>query len=158
MESQTKKLAKIGKIVNTHGIKGEIKIKSGSHFSKNDFVFTKQIIVNDVVYQTLNYRFHNDFHMVTLKGFTNINEVLFLKGQDVYINEAFLPHTNFDNLIGKRVINQENNDVIGTVVNILETKKYKIMELCNHKMIPYIDHFVLKEEQDKVVIKNYGEI
>ena len=158
MEPQTNKLTKIGKIVNTHGIKGEIKIKSGSHFSNNDFVFTKQIVVNDVVYQTLNYRFHNGFHMITLKNFTNINEVLFLKGQDVYIDEKFLTHTNFDNLIGKSVINQENKKVIGIVVNILETKKYKIMELSNHKMVPYINHFVVMEKEDKVVIKNYGEI
>ena len=79
MDIKNKKISKIGIIVNTHGIKGELKIKSGSHFSNNGFVLTKHIYVENKTYEIINYRFHNGFHMIKLKNFSNINDVLFFK-------------------------------------------------------------------------------
>jgi len=55
------KLIKIGKIVNTHGIKGELRIKSD--FERKDLVFkVGSIIIIDKEEHTIRtYRFHKIF-------------------------------------------------------------------------------------------------
>ena len=77
----------LGKIVNTHGIKGEIRIIS--NFERKDLVFNpnfKIYIGDDKEEKVINtYRHHKNFEMITLKGINDINDVLKYKGLDVYI-------------------------------------------------------------------------
>ena len=81
----------------------------------------------------------------------------FLKGKDVYIDEKFLKTTNFDQIIGKQVLLNDGTK-IGVVKSIMENKKYKILELSNDQMIPFIKHFIFKETKNKIWIKNYDQI
>ena len=82
----------IGKIVNTHGIKGELRILS--NFDKKDKVFipsTEILIGKEKISETINtYRHHKEFEMITLKGYSNINDVLKYKGKPVYIKRQNL--------------------------------------------------------------------
>lgn len=74
----------IGKIVNTHGIKGEIRILSDFEFKEKAFKVGTHIIVDDKSYLINSYRRHKNFDMITLDSFTNINDVLFLLKKKVY--------------------------------------------------------------------------
>lgn len=82
----------IGKIVNTHGIKGEIRLLS--NFKYKDKVFTngfKIYIGKDKIKEEIvNYRVHKQFDMICLKGINNINDVLKYKGLKVFINQEDL--------------------------------------------------------------------
>ena len=82
----------IGKIVNTHGIKGELRIKS--NFEKKDLVFkpnmTYYIGEEKVSEEVTSYRHHKEFEMVTFKGYDNINQVLKYLKKDVYVNREDL--------------------------------------------------------------------
>ena len=75
----------IGKIVNTHCIKGELRLLSD--FEKKDRVFKSGInifIGKEKQSETIKtYRHHKQFEMITLEGYTNINEVLKYKDQNV---------------------------------------------------------------------------
>ena len=68
----------IGKICNTHGIKGELRILSD--FEYKDKVFKKGIniyIGQNHCHEVINtYRHHKQYDMITLSGYNNINEVL----------------------------------------------------------------------------------
>ena len=68
------KFINIGKIVNTHGIKGELRILS--KFRYKDKVFKKGMnlyVGKKKEKFTINtYRFHKIFDMVTFNGFNNI--------------------------------------------------------------------------------------
>ena len=83
------KYIRIGKIVNTHGIKGELRILSD--FKHKDKVFKKDMKFyvgkNKTEFIVNSYRFHKVFDMVTFKGFNNINDVEYLKGDFVFVNE-----------------------------------------------------------------------
>ena len=68
----------IGKIVSTHGIKGELKILSDFPYKNKVFVVDKKIIIDDKEYTIKSYRVHKNFDMVTLDDYKDINEVLFL--------------------------------------------------------------------------------
>ena len=80
----------IGKIVNTHGIKGEVRLLS--NFLEKDLIFKngfKVYIGSKKEEQVINtYRPHKLFDMLTFKGVDDINLVLKYKGEKVYINKA----------------------------------------------------------------------
>lgn len=82
----------IGKIVNTHGIKGEIRILSD--FEKKGKVFVKGMpiyIGRKKEKEVINtYRHHKNFEMITMEGYSDINEVLRYKGLYVYIKKEDL--------------------------------------------------------------------
>ena len=75
----------VGKIVSTHGIKGEIKIISDFEFKDKVFKLGNKLIIDDAIYEIKSYRHHKNFEMVTLNEYKNINEVLFLMKKNVYI-------------------------------------------------------------------------
>ncbi len=82
----------VGKIVNTHGIKGEIRILSD--FEKKDKVFIAGMPIyigrkkEKEVIRT--YRHHKNFEMITMEGYTDINEVLRYKGLYIYVKKEDL--------------------------------------------------------------------
>ncbi len=147
----------IGKIVNTHGIKGELKLLSDFEYKEKVFKPNFVIYVDSKEYIITSYRHHKIFDMITLKGFNDINEVLFLKGKKVYCKKEDLNlRTNeylIQDLIGMNLI--FNNEIKGTVKDITLGKN-PLIELENNKYIPYRDNFIEKIDTDKneIVVKN----
>lgn len=138
----------IGTIVNTHGIKGEIRILSD--FEQKDYVFKKDIHVyigktkKEEIIET--YRKHKMFDMITLKGITNINDVLKYKGESIYINRSSLPSNIILNqdYIGMDVYSEH---YIGKVDSIMNNHAHDIFVIQNkgkEYLIPKIDHFIKK--------------
>ena len=77
----------IGKIVSTHGIKGELRIISDFEYKDKVFIVGNKLIINDNTYKIRSYRKHKNFDMVTLNDYKDINEVLFLLKSKVYFKE-----------------------------------------------------------------------
>ena len=75
----------IGKIVSTHGIKGEVKILSDFEFKDKVFVVGKKLIIDEEEYVIKSYRKHKQFDMVILNDYKDINEVLFLMKKKIFI-------------------------------------------------------------------------
>ena len=139
----------VGKIVNTHGLKGELRILSKFDFIDKVFVkgFKFYIGNNKECHIVNTYRHHKTFEMVTFEGFTNINEVLYLKGQNVYINkeDLVLNKDEFldEDLIGLKVIS--NNTEKGIIKDIEENGKNKLLivdYMDKEVLIPYNESFI----------------
>ena len=77
----------IGKIVSTHGIKGELRILSDFQFKDKVFKINNKLIIDDKEYTIKSYRVHKNFDMVTLDDYKDINEVLFLLKKKVYFDK-----------------------------------------------------------------------
>lgn len=59
-------LIKIGKIVNTHGIKGELRILSKFPYKEKIFIKNMKLYIDKKDIETINtYRKHKNFDMVT---------------------------------------------------------------------------------------------
>ena len=76
----------IGKIINTHGIKGEIKVQSHSDFTDVRFQPGETVMIERQNEPTLElkiatYRMHKGLHMLTFEGINNINDIEHLKGE-----------------------------------------------------------------------------
>lgn len=140
----------IGRIVNTHGIKGELRILSD--FEKKESVFKKGIFIfigkNKQLETIKSYRHHKQFEMITLEGFTNINEVLKYKGQNVYVKRKILGLKEneyvYEELIGMFVI--ENEECIGKIENIVYNKANVLLCIKSEKnfYIPLNKEYVKK--------------
>ena len=113
---------KIGKIVNTHGIKGEIRLLSNFKYKEKVFVKDVDIYIGkEKIKETINsYRHHKQFEMITLKGITNINDVLKYKREIAYIKKDDLKLKGNEyldeDLIGFNIIIDKR--IVGTVVDI----------------------------------------
>ena len=75
----------IGKYVNTHGIKGEIRIKSDFKYKDKVFFVGNTLIINNQEFIINSYRRHKEYDMVSFKGITNINQIIDLKGSKVFV-------------------------------------------------------------------------
>ena len=131
----------IGTYVTTHGIKGEIRIKSD--FNEKDKVFKvgNEIII-DKPYIINSYRVHKGYDMVTLVGVNRIEDVINLKNSTVYIDrdKYFNNEIIEDDLIGYKVKNSYIDTLLSEIR--LMTRNKKMLVCKNGKFIPYelIDH------------------
>lgn len=80
----------LGKITATHGIKGELRIKSTFPYKEKAFKIGNHLIIDEKKYEIKTYRIHKEFDMVTLDDYHDINEVLFLLKKKVYIDKKEL--------------------------------------------------------------------
>ena len=65
----------IGKFVNTHGIKGEIRILSDVAYKKEIFQKGNKLYIgkNKTPFIIQNYRVHKNYDMITFENVTDIN-------------------------------------------------------------------------------------
>ncbi len=80
----------VGKVVSTHGIRGEIKILSDFPYKNKVFQVGKHLIIDHQSYVIRSYRVHKKFDMVTLNDYHDINDVLFLMKKKVYVDKDSL--------------------------------------------------------------------
>jgi 16S rRNA processing protein RimM len=82
----------IGRIVNTHALKGEVRIVSDFEFKDRIFKENTLLYIGENKDKEIieTYRKHKQFDMVKFKGIDYINDVLKYKGSKVYIDESIL--------------------------------------------------------------------
>ena len=154
-------LIKIGKIVNTHGIKGELRLLSKFPYKDKVFINNMKIYIDKKDIEVINtYRKHKNFDMITLKGYSNINEVLKYKGKYVYVdnNDIVLDNKYLDeDLIGLNVIYEDNDKgIITDIERYDKTVLFNIKGNDKEYLIPYNDNLIDKIDinDKKIYIKD----
>ena len=108
----------VGKLVNTHGIKGEVRIKSDFELKSKVFKKGITLIIKGRELKINTYRVHKGFDMVTFEGINDINDILYLKGSNVFIKREVLELDSSDyilsDLIDMEVILNDENLGIAT--------------------------------------------
>lgn len=149
---------KIGKIVDTHGIKGELRIRSDFLKKEQVFVPSFKLYIGEYLKEETitTYRHHKEFDMVTLDGYTNINEVLKYLKCDVYINRDDLKLQKeeyiIDDLIGMQV--KEDKEIIGKITDFVYNNGNILLVVSggNSFYIPYKSNYIVKvDKQNKIV-------
>ena len=104
----------IGKIVNTHGIKGEVRILSDFPYKNAIYAHGNHLYIGRDKQQFIlnTYRHHKIFDMITFEGINDINDVIKYKGEFIYFDrdEVMLPGLIDSDYIGLSVYN--GNDYI----------------------------------------------
>lgn len=119
---------KVGTIVNTHGIRGEVKIAATTDFAPTRFAKKATLMIatkagyDQVTIATS--RVHKGMYLVLFDGVNNINDIEHYKGHDVYAIEDLRDtlaedEYHYADIIGAQVQDQAG-EVIGSVTSILE--------------------------------------
>lgn len=152
---------KVGKIVNTHGIKGELRLLSNFKYKnkvfKNNF---KIYIGKEKDMEVINsYRVHKMFDMIALKGYSNINEVLKYKGKLVFIdkNDLVLNKDEYldEDLIGFDVIYEDISDLkVVEIVNYPNNKLLKVRHDMQDNLVPFSLVDKIELDNKKIYVKD----
>lgn len=143
----------IGKIVNTHALKGEVRILSNFDFKEKVFKVGTSVYIGEekIKEAIISYRKHKNFDMVKFKGIDNINDVLKYKGKKVYVLKSNLNLSEEEildeDLIGMKAI--FNNKIIGTIEEIDNYNGNKVIYLDNELIIPYHKNFIKNIDLNK---------
>lgn len=141
----------VGKFINTHGIKGEIRLIS--NFERKDLVFKKgiKVYINNKEFTINSYRLHKNFDMLTFQEINDINDILIYKGSNVFVKRDSIP-SNIN--LKSDLINYEivyNNKIIGKLCDFFNNSKYDLMVIKNDKkeyLVPYLDNFIEKIDKN----------
>lgn len=160
---------KVGKIVNTHGVRGEVRVITTSDFADERYAVGNELFYfneeNQLVTSFIvkSHRRHKNFDLLTFENYHNINEVEKYKGGYLKIKERDLQELEEDEfyyheIIGCQVIT-DTGEVIGTIKEILspganDVWVVKPIEGKKDILIPYIDDVVLdvSVEEKKITI------
>ncbi len=151
---------RIGKIVNTHGIKGEVKVLSTSDFDRfkkgnTIYYYEKK---NKVYLQIKSVRRQHELYLIKFEGYNSLTEVESLTGLNLFTSER--PTLEEDEYIKEDLVNllvySTKNELIGKVVDLrfLPSQELLVVESEDQKqiLIPFIKEFVVSIT-DKIVIK-----
>ena len=137
----------VGKIVNTHGIKGELRILSDSKYKNEIFKINNYLYIDDKEYQIKTYRQHKNYDMVTLDDLDNINKVLHLKNKKVYTLRTYIKEIIPEDLIGYEIIYERKKE--GKVISITKNKIQDILVTDNKKKVIFIKEIIKNIDNEK---------
>jgi 16S rRNA processing protein RimM len=154
---EKKALIEAGRIVNTHGVQGEVKIEvwlDSPQFFKS---FRRVTIEGGRELRVLSARVHKDFVIARLEGVEDVNAAMALKNKTLSIRreDARLPKGSFflQDILGARVVDEEGRE-LGVLADVLETPAsniYVVRGETEH-LIPAVPAFIKKTDPDAGMI------
>lgn len=150
----------VGKIINTRGIRGELKVQRTNNepFDRQIYYYIGDL---DTPFEIIKARTDGQIAYIKLKDYDNINDVLVFKNKFIYVSEADLYDLDQDefyikDLIGLEVVNSQG-EKIGHIKDVLTHAANDIYLLeCQdgEKLVPAVKEFIKKVdlESGQVVI------
>ncbi|MBQ3410512.1 MAG: ribosome maturation factor RimM [Bacillus sp. (in: Bacteria)] len=148
----------VGKIVNTHGVRGEIRVISRTDFPEERYNVGKTLYISNekggepFPVKITSHRQHKTFDLLTFEGYGNVNEVEQFKGSLLKVPEDQLGELAegeyyYHEIIGCNVVTEEG-EALGTIKEVLSPGANDVWVIKRPKgqdlLIPYIDDVVLQ--------------
>jgi 16S rRNA processing protein RimM len=153
----------VGKIVNTHGVKGEVKIVSSTDFPEERYQKGNTLYLflpkkNEPISLIIeSHRTHKNFDLLTFEGYNDINQVEVFKEGILKVQEDQLQDLEegeyyYHEIVGCKVVTGQGEE-IGTVKEILSTGANDVWVVKGEKgkehLIPYIEDVVKEIDIEK---------
>ncbi len=155
---QGKQLFRVGKIVNTQGLRGELRIIPTTDFTdrfQSGYQFIATTARGEQVEVTLQHaRSHKTFLLLQFRGYTSINEVEKWKGGELFVTEDNLAPLEdgeyyFHQLLGLNVLTEDRQPV-GVISDILQTGANDVYvikrDLQKDLLLPAIDECIIETD------------
>ena len=128
-----KKYLEVGRIVGTHGVRGEMRVECWAN--SPDFLrkFKRLYLDNGETELSVSCRPHKNIALMTVKGVGSIEEADKLKGRILYIDRGDVrlgegEHFVQD-IIGLTVTDADNGTVYGEIKDVLKTGSNDVYEM-----------------------------
>lgn len=153
-------LIQTGKIVNTHGIHGELKVISWAR-SAEDLLNIETFYIDNKPYEVENARIHKGSVLLKLCSVTDMNLATELKNKILYADkEDFdLEENEFfiEDLIGIKVIDADTGKDYGKIKDVLETGANDVYEIIDDegvsRLVPAIKDCIIKTDLDNKLME-----
>ena len=128
-----KQYLEVGKIVGTHGVRGEMRVECWAN--SPDFLrkFKKLYLDEGQKALSVTCRPHKNIALVTVKGVDSIEKADLYKGKILYIDRADVKLEKGEHfvqdIIGLRVTDVDTDKVYGTVNDVLKTGSNDVYEM-----------------------------
>lgn len=155
------KLFNVGKITNTHGIKGEVRVRimtdNDQRFTKGGILYVETEDDSLELLTISNKRFHKNHLLLLFEEITSLTEAEKLKGKLLKVKEEQLPPLPENEfyifeIMGCHVYTTEQ-EYIGKVTDIIKTGANDVWELTREDgeqhLIPFIKDVVKEVRPDK---------
>ena len=147
-----------GQIVNTHGIRGEVKIVSWCDTPEYLADFSTYYIDQKPV-KVRSARVHKGNVIASLEGYDDINAAMLLKNKIVHLSreDAVLPEGQFflADLIGLKVFDADNGEELGILEDVLTPSVQKVYVIRGQReiMVPAVDEFLVETNIEEGYMK-----
>ena len=152
----------IGKIVNTHGVRGDVKINP---FMDDTEAFRefKYLYINDKKVAVKGVKFVKRNPIVSLEGTDTVEKAELLRNTPVYIDEEMLPELTDNEFYIKDILNLNvettDGEFLGKITDVFKTGSNDVYEILKDDgkkfLIPAISQVVkeINVKEKKVVIE-----
>jgi len=145
---------KVGKIVNTHALKGEVRVVSHSDFKDERFAKGSQLFIafsgSHVAVEVENHRMNKNLDLLKFKGIDSINDVEKYKGCELLVDASELGELDenefyYHEIIGCAVSTLDG-EALGQISDVIQTGANDVWVVSSpgakDLLIPYIDDVV----------------
>ena len=153
---EKKQYIEAGRIVNTHGVAGEVKIEvwlDSPQFLKS----FKRCFIDGREGKLLSGRVHKGFVIAKLEGVEDVNAAMALKGRTLFIDrsDARLPKGAFflQDIIGASVVDEQGNE-IGKLSDVMETPASNVYVVKGERehLIPAVPEVIMSTDAENGII------
>lgn len=157
----------VGKIVNTHGIRGEVRVISRTDFADERYQVGNTLFLFQgtnnapIELKITSHRKHKNFDLLTFEGYNNVNQVEPFKEGVLKVPESYLSDLDegefyYHEIIGCKV-STTSGEEIGTIREILTPGANDVWVIQAKKgkdiLIPYIEDVVKEiDVKEKAII------
>ncbi|HJH62169.1 MAG TPA: ribosome maturation factor RimM [Firmicutes bacterium] len=141
-------LLECGRIVNTHGIRGEVKIQPWAD-SPQVLCALPALYLDGAAVALLGARVHKGNVIAQLDGVANVEQAMALKGKVVYLHRKDLPLPEgsffLADLLGLRVVDEQGQQ-LGVLADVLSPSQQKVYVVRGERelLIPAVPQFILE--------------
>ena len=151
-------LLEAGRIVNTHGVRGEIKIQPWA--DSPDFLAAfEYLYIDGTPQKVLSAKVHKATLIAALEGVTDINTAIKLKGKTVFIDRKNVKLDDgrffIADLINLNAIDAETGETLGLVSDVLTLPSNNVYVIKGTReiLVPAVPDFVIETNITEGYIK-----
>jgi len=155
-----KQFLEIGQIVNTHGLKGEVKVMPWCDSPEFMCAFKKLYLKNGDTVDVINARVQKNMVIMKIKGVDHIeqadvlrNTVLYMDRNDIQLDDDVF---FWQDILNCTVIDADTGKEYGKITDIIETGANDVYQITDkdgkNYLIPVIDDVVVSTDTDSEVV------
>lgn len=151
-----KEFLEIGKIVNTHGVRGEVKVQPWAD-SPEFLLDFKTLYLDEKPLRVRSGRVHKGMAILALEGVEDVNAAMALKNRVLFIrrSDARLPSGSFflQDIIGAKVVTEQGEE-LGELADVLDmpASAVYVVRGAREILIPAVPEFILHTDAENGVV------
>ena len=151
-----KEFLEIGKIVNTHGVRGEVKVQPWAD-SPEFLLGFKTLYLDETPVKVRAGRVHKGMVILALEGVEDVNAAMALKNRVLYMRreDARLPRGSFflQDILGAKVVTEAGEE-LGELADVLDLpgNPVYVVRGAREILIPAVPEFVLRTDAENGVV------